>query len=117
MAKNTDKQKKTFFDRFKKFFLGIYTELKLVVWPTKKSFQQSLITVLVLCFISGLLIFVVDSCMQLVLNFTGFNDPVKRPAAQAHVGKDTRPTGTVKVSEPQTTSQAPQATTAKTTTK
>lgn len=55
--------------------------------------------------------------MQLVLNFTGFNDPVKRPAAQAHVGKDTRPTGTVKVSEPQTTSQAPQATTAKATTK
>lgn len=105
MAKNSDKQAKSTLTRLKKFFLGIYTELKLVVWPTKKTFQQSVITVLILCFISALLIYVVDTVMHVVLDFAGFNDPSKEPARQVQTVKETQtPESSVKVSEPAATS-------------
>lgn len=106
MAKNSDKQAKNTVSRLKKFFLGIYTELKLVVWPSKKTFQQSVLTVLILCFISALLIFVVDTVMRVVLDFAGFNDPTsKAPAAQTDTVKKSKvPEKTVNVSEPTTTS-------------
>lgn len=115
MAKNSDKQAKNTLTRFKKFFLGIYTELKLVVWPAKKTFQQSVMTVLILCFISALLIFVVDTLMRFVLDIAGFNDPAQKTrAVQTETVKETKaPEGTVKVSEPKTTGTevAPTATT------
>ncbi len=116
MAKNSEKQGKvSAVDKLKKFFLGIYTELKLVVWPTKKTFQQSVVTVLVLCFISALLIFVVDTAMRLVLDITGFNEPVKKQSVVAQTKQEDKATeSTVKVSEtvkPETTTASVAATT------
>lgn len=78
MAKKSDKQTKNFLDKVKKFFAGIYSELKLVVWPNQKTFKQAVGTVFTLCIIAGLLIFFVDTFMRVVLDFVGFNDPTRK---------------------------------------
>lgn len=75
MAKKSEKQTKNFFDKVKKFFAGIYSELKLVVWPNQKTFKQAVGTVFTLCIIAGLLIFFVDTFMKIVLDVVGFNSP------------------------------------------
>ncbi len=71
--KSKDKGKVSLITRLKNFFRGLKNELKLVVWPDKKSVKQTTAVVLVIVALTAVLIFIVDSVMTGVLSLAGFN--------------------------------------------
>ncbi|GAE87389.1 preprotein translocase subunit SecE [Acetivibrio straminisolvens] len=46
--------------KFVKYFKDIKNELKRVIWPTKSQLINNTITVLVMCFIVGVIIWLLD---------------------------------------------------------
>ena len=65
-AKAVKKEKKPFFlVRFfrwiKKFFRDTYTEMKKVVWPSKKQVINNTVVVLVVVLLSAVVIFILDA--------------------------------------------------------
>ena len=61
--------------RFKKFFSNLKAELKRVIWPDKKRLLQSTATVLFICLIAAIILFVVDTFLSTVLQGVGFYSP------------------------------------------
>ncbi len=59
---------KMFFKRFGKFFTDVKSELKKVVWPTRKQVLKNTGIVLVVVVIMGLLLFGFDALMKLLLD-------------------------------------------------
>lgn len=47
-------------NKFKTFFKDIFQELKKVIWPTRQQLVKNTITVLVVCLIMGMLIWLFD---------------------------------------------------------
>ena len=59
----------------------LFRSLKRVIWPDKKRLIQSTATVLAICLLAAIVLFVVDSVLSTVLNGIGFYSPaVDRPA-------------------------------------
>ena len=60
--------------KIKEYFKGIRTELKKVVWPTKKETYRYTVVVLVVCAFFALLFFLLDTgiltLLEQVLNIT-----------------------------------------------
>ena len=50
------------------FFKGLVSEIKKVVWPSRKQIINNTIVVLAVCLISGAALFAVDSIFGLLLN-------------------------------------------------
>ncbi|MBP5312759.1 MAG: preprotein translocase subunit SecE [Clostridia bacterium] len=76
MANDNEKNKKGFKAFMSKighaisgFFSKIFDQLKKVTWPTKKELLKSTISVLVVCFFIGALIFGIDSILRFILDF------------------------------------------------
>jgi len=61
--------------KLKSFFLNLKAELKRVVWPDRKRLIQNTATVLAICVIVGLLLFLIDSFLAGSLNALGFYAP------------------------------------------
>lgn len=55
-----------------KFFLDLKSELKKVVWPDRKKLTQSTVTVLMICLLMAVLVFVIDKVLSTSLNLVGF---------------------------------------------
>ncbi len=51
-----------------KFFKDLVSEVKKVVWPSKKQVLNNSVIVLVVCLLSGVGLFIVDSVFGLLLN-------------------------------------------------
>lgn len=58
--------------KLKNFFLSLKAELKRVIWPDRKRLTQSTATVLAICIIVGIILFVVDNLVGGLLNLVGF---------------------------------------------
>lgn len=74
--------KKGFFARLaqagkslKNFFTNLRAELKRVVWPDRKRLIQNTATVLAICLIASVILFVVDSVFGGLLEGIGFYSP------------------------------------------
>lgn len=61
--------------KLKTFFVNLRAELKRVVWPDRKRLIQSTATVLAICLIIGVLLFVIDTVLSGTLNALGFYSP------------------------------------------
>jgi len=61
--------------KLKNFFISLKAELKRVVWPDKKRLIQNTATVLAICIIASLILFVVDSALGSFLEGVGFYSP------------------------------------------
>lgn len=74
MAKkaNNTSEKKNFFERIKIWFRGITSELKKVVWPSKKQLIKNTAAVLVIVVFAVVLIWGLDQITTTILNVTGF---------------------------------------------
>jgi preprotein translocase subunit SecE len=77
MADNT--QQKGFIGAVKKFglkigktFLDIRSELKKVIWPDRRKLLSSTMTVVGICLVFGVVIWVVDGILSFVLESVGF---------------------------------------------
>jgi preprotein translocase subunit SecE len=80
--------------RLRSFFLNLKAELKRVVWPDKKRLIQSTATVLVICLLTGIILFVVDTVVGGLLNLVGFYTPSKTPAATTTISTTVSDTST-----------------------
>ncbi|HAL73753.1 MAG TPA: preprotein translocase subunit SecE [Clostridiales bacterium] len=58
--------------RLKNFFISLKAELKRVIWPDRKRLIQSTATVLAICVLIGVILFVVDSLVGGLLKAVGF---------------------------------------------
>ena len=72
--------------RLRNFFISLKAELKRVIWPDRKRLIQSTATVLAICVMVGIILFVVDSLVGGLLNTIGFYSdnaatPTPRPTA------------------------------------
>jgi preprotein translocase subunit SecE len=56
--------------RFVKFFKDIRNELKKVIWPTKNQLINNTITVLLVCFLVGIIIWVSDAVLAKIVEWT-----------------------------------------------
>ncbi|MCK9251489.1 MAG: preprotein translocase subunit SecE [Clostridiales bacterium] len=61
--------------KLKTFFVNLRAELKRVVWPDRKRLIQSTATVLAICVIVGVLLFVIDTVLSGTLDALGFYSP------------------------------------------
>ena len=55
-------------NRIVKFFKDLISEVKKVVWPSKKQLLNNSVIVLAVCILSGIALFIVDSVFGLLLN-------------------------------------------------
>ena len=55
-------------NRIVKFFKDLISEVKKVVWPSKKQRLNNSAIVLAVCILSGIALFIVDSVFGLLLN-------------------------------------------------
>jgi preprotein translocase subunit SecE len=58
--------------RLKNFFINMKAELKRVSWPDRKKLIQNTATVLAICILAGLLLWVIDVSLGAILNGIGF---------------------------------------------
>ncbi|MGI6326732.1 MAG: preprotein translocase subunit SecE [Saccharofermentanales bacterium] len=69
--------------RLKNFFVSLKTELKRVIWPDRKRLIQSTATVLAICIIVGIILFIVDTLIGGLLNLVGFYEGGSRSPTAA----------------------------------
>lgn len=55
---------------FVKFFKDVRTELKKVIWPTKQQLFNNTVTVIMMCFIVGAIIWLADWALTEVVKWT-----------------------------------------------
>lgn len=55
-------------NRIVKFFKDLISEVKKVVWPSRKQLLNNSAIVLAVCILSGIALFIVDSVFGLLLN-------------------------------------------------
>jgi preprotein translocase subunit SecE len=67
--------------RLKSFFVNMKAELKRVVWPDRKKLIQNTATVLAICLLAGLLLFIIDFTLTKSLNGIGFYNTASTTAA------------------------------------
>ena len=60
---------------FKTFAVNLKSELKRVVWPDRKRLVQNTATVLAICVMASILLFIVDSVFGGLLDVLGFYSP------------------------------------------
>jgi preprotein translocase subunit SecE len=53
-----------------RFFKDIKTELKKVIWPTREQLIKNTGTVLVVCFLVGLIIWITDGALAKLIEWT-----------------------------------------------
>lgn len=58
--------------KLKNFFANMKAELKRVVWPDRKRLIQSTATVLAICIMAGIILFLVDTLVGGILENIGF---------------------------------------------
>ncbi|MGI6334613.1 MAG: preprotein translocase subunit SecE [Saccharofermentanales bacterium] len=75
--------------RLKNFFVSLKAELKRVIWPDRKRLIQSTATVLAICVIVGIILFIVDSLIGGLLNLVGFYDGSSRSPTAAPTPSET----------------------------
>ena len=61
--------------KLKNFFVNLKAELKRVVWPDRRRLIQSTATVLAICVLIGMILFVIDTVLSGSLNARGFYSP------------------------------------------
>jgi preprotein translocase subunit SecE len=61
--------------RLKSFFINMKAELKRVSWPDRKKLIQNTATVLAICVLAGILLYIVDFSLSTILNGIGFYSP------------------------------------------
>jgi len=93
--------------KLKNFFISLKAELKRVVWPDRKRLIQNTATVLAICILAGLILFIVDSVLGGILTGVGFYSTGSTTAAT---------TAATTVASTETTTGTTSATTAATTT-
>jgi len=101
--------------RLKSFFINLKAELKRVVWPDRKKLIQNTATVLAICLLFGLLLFVIDFTLTKVLEGIGFYNT----ASTTTVATTTAPTSggtTIATTETASSSATTASGTAQTTT-
>jgi len=59
-----------FSKKFVRFFKDIRTELKKVIWPTRKQLINSTISVLLICLLVGAVIWISDYVLGMLINWT-----------------------------------------------
>lgn len=75
MAENAVKKEKKpskiigFFKGIGKYFRDVVTEMKKIVWPSKKQVLNNTLVVIAVVIVAGLFIFGLDSLFGLVLKF------------------------------------------------
>ncbi len=55
-----------------KYFGDLKTELKKVIWPDRKKLVQSTATVLMICIVAALFVFIIDKVLSGFLGLVGF---------------------------------------------
>jgi preprotein translocase SecE subunit len=101
--------------RFKNFVISLKAELKRVIWPDRKKLIQSTSTVLAICLLAAVILFVVDQALVGILNGVGFYTPAATTVSTtAAASETTAATTTAAVTTAATTTAA--TTTAATTT-
>jgi preprotein translocase subunit SecE len=61
--------------RLKNFFINMKAEVKRIVWPDRKRLIQNTATVLAICLLAGLLLFIIDFALGKFLTAVGFYNP------------------------------------------
>lgn len=56
--------------KFVRFFKDIRTELKKVIWPTRKQLINSTISVLLICLLIGAVIWISDTVLGMLIDWT-----------------------------------------------
>lgn len=56
--------------RFVKFFKDIRNELKKVIWPTRSQLTNHTLSVLIICFLIGAIIWVSDAVLGKIVEWT-----------------------------------------------
>jgi preprotein translocase subunit SecE len=59
--------KVSFFCKAKTYWQEALTELKKVVWPTRKETMQATLAVVVMVFVMGILMWTIDACLVRVV--------------------------------------------------
>lgn len=89
--------------RFRKFFQDLRAELKRVIWPDRKRLVQSTATVLAICVLIGLILFLMDTSISETLNAIGFYGSaapeVTEPATYETFPVATDPTDPINVTD------------------
>lgn len=81
--KKDKKQKPSIWKRLLTFFSNLKAELKRVVWPDRKRLIQSTVTVLAICVLAGVSLFIIDTVLQTVLEGIGFYETKTTTATTA----------------------------------
>ncbi len=56
--------------KFVRFFKDIRTELKKVIWPTRKQLINSTVSVLLICLLIGAVIWISDAVLGMLIDWT-----------------------------------------------
>lgn len=68
MSEEKVKAKKPgFFQKIARFFRELKSEVKKVVWPTKKQLGNNFVIVLAFCLVTGAFIWIIDAVLSLVI--------------------------------------------------
>jgi preprotein translocase subunit SecE len=94
IEKKPKKQKPNIGKRLLSFFSNLKAELKRVVWPDRKRLIQSTVTVLAICVLAGVTLFIVDSVLGAALNGIGFYNTKVTTATTAATTVETTTSGT-----------------------
>lgn len=70
--KRDKKQKPNIGKRLLNFFANLKAELKRVIWPDRKKLIHSTVTVLAICIMAGIFLFLVDTGLGAILEGIGF---------------------------------------------
>jgi preprotein translocase subunit SecE len=71
MAENSRLSKLAGFGRkIARFFKDIRSELKKVIWPSREQLVNNTISVLIICLLTGIVIWVSDEILKIVLAWT-----------------------------------------------
>ncbi len=62
-----------------RFFQDLRSELRKVVWPDRKKLLQTTATVVAICVLAAVILFLVDSALQGILTSLGFFDTGGNP--------------------------------------
>lgn len=96
--------------RLKSFLINLKSELKRVVWPDRKRLIQSTATVLAICVLVSVILFVVDTVLRQSLDAVGFYDTSGTTATTATSATTSSDT-TITTASGETTVITPAATT------
>lgn len=96
--------------RLVSFFTSLKAELKRVVWPDRQKLIHSTITVLAICVIAGVTLFLLDSALGAALNGVGFYNTTTPTATVSTTAATTTAPGATSATTVATTAAATTAT-------